>query len=67
MVLCVAGSKDVEDHSEETSNPKAHNNHGEKGEIICALYCQQNSYLLLLYVYDIYQILMWTTSTMWRR
>ena len=46
VVLCVAGSKDVEDHSGETSKPKAHNNQGEKGEIICALYCQQTSYLL---------------------
>ena len=47
MVLCVAGSsKDVEYHSGEASKPKAHNNQGEKGEIICTLYCQ-TGYLLL--------------------
>ena len=47
VVLCVAGrSKDVEDHSGETPKPKAHNNQGEKGEIIYTLYCQ-TGYLLL--------------------
>ena len=47
MVLCVAGrGKDVEDHSGETPKLKVHNNQDEKGEIICALYCQQTSYLL---------------------
>ena len=48
MVLCVASSsKDVEDHSGETPKLKAHNNKGEKGQISCALYCQQTSHLLL--------------------
>ena len=47
MVLCIAGrSKDVEDYSGEASKPKAHNNQGEKGEIICTLYFQ-TGYLLL--------------------
>ena len=48
MGFCVAGkSKDVEDHSGEPPKPMAHKNQGEKGEIICALYCQHTNYLLL--------------------
>ena len=67
VVLCVAGtSKDVEDHSGETSKPKAHNNQDEKGEIIFVLYIA-NKLATYCDVYDIYQILIWTTSTMWRR
>ena len=49
MVVCVAGrSKDVEDHSGETSKPKAHNDQDEKGEISCTLYCQNYYFLLCL-------------------
>ena len=49
MVLCIAGrSKDVDDHSGETSKPKVHNNEDEKGEIRCTLYCQNWLFWLCL-------------------
>ena len=48
VMLSIAGrTKDVDDHSGETSKPKAHNKQDEKGEITCTLYCQQTGYLLL--------------------
>ena len=44
MLLCVTGrSKDVEDHSGETSMPKAHNNQGEIG----VLYIAKTGFLAL--------------------
>ena len=68
MLLCVAGrSKDVVDHSGETPKPKTHNNQGEKGQISCQNCSVLPKLTIFCYVYDKYQILIWTTSTVSRR